>query len=437
MKEFLIIVIAGILAACAAVNIFANSAVNAEAQHLRWNNRTIKIAVSNSLLQQSTNIKLNSDVAVAIRRSLEKWADTADIEFLQDVSDKQSVSPNGVAGDGISLITIAQTPENVLFFLKDANTTSAKTRVFYNRRGIITEADIVLNPFQQFSTDGTFGTFDLESVLTHEIGHLLGLRHSSVLGAAMLDGMGMNGVFGIRDSGGRSLAESDIASIRELYGAKTGTDDCCARINGKLTGLTGRPSSNINVWAEEVETGRIAAQINTASDGSFSLGGLRAGNYALYWKAVDNRSKSSFGQVGTISLEPGESRSLAGKIVNEPSALALTQVGFNGQLADLAVPLSAGRSYTMYLGGQNLKAKGLSIEFKSPFLSVSKNSIISHDYGDDISVISFEINVNADIPPGDYSIFVTGDRGEKACLIGGLTINNSVNAVSVGPILKD
>ena len=112
---------------------------------------------------------------------------------------------------------------------------SAKTRIFYNRKGLITEADIVFNPFQQFSTDGTFGTFDLESTLTHEIGHLLGLHHSAVLGSTMADSFASNGTRGFVDFGPRTLADSDIAAIRDLYGPKPGDEECCAVISGKIS----------------------------------------------------------------------------------------------------------------------------------------------------------------------------------------------------------
>ena len=173
----------------------------AKIQRLRWKGRTIKIDVSSSLTRPNTNIKYGSDVAGAIQRSIQAWQSAADIQISTEPSDKQSVSPAGLAGDTVSLITIAQTPENVLFFSKDSDSASAKTRIFFNRGGYITEADIVLNPFQQFSTDGTFGTFDLESTLTHEIGHLLGLRHSGVFGATMAESFARMGTFGIADFG--------------------------------------------------------------------------------------------------------------------------------------------------------------------------------------------------------------------------------------------
>ena len=222
-----------LLAVCTAVNAAGSpptlvAAGKQEQQRFRWKDRTVKIAISSSLTKQNSNIKTDSDVIGAIRRSLQAWENVADIEFQIDTADKQSVSSAGSAGVGVSVITVAQSAENILFFGSDAQSVSAKTRVFYNRRGFITEADIVLNPFQQFSTDGTFGTFDLQSTLTHEIGHLLGLRHSGVMGAVMSENLAKVGALGFVDLGTRVLTESDIAAVRDLYGTGEAMDDCCA-----------------------------------------------------------------------------------------------------------------------------------------------------------------------------------------------------------------
>jgi len=391
-------------------------------QRLRWKNASIKIALSSSLTQPSSNIKTDSDVLGALRRSIEIWQSVADVEFELVMSDKQNVSPSGVAGDRVNLITIAQSPDNVLLFSKTPQTESAKTRVFYNGIGHITEADIVLNPFQQFSTDGTFGTFDLESTLTQEIGHLLGLRHSGVLGATMADSTAKNGNFGFVDFGYRSLAESDIAAARDLYGAFT-DDACCAAISGKLTNGSAKPAK-LRVWAEESKTGRVMGQVEAASDGSFRLGGLHVGTYSVFWQKLGAPGASTIGQLGTFDLEMDETRVVDEKVNFHATELTLDYVGINGQLADLAVPLSAGRDYLIYIGGNNIRSEQITINFSSPFLKASQDLPFDRDFGQNVSAAGFVISVDKETPPGVYSIFATGVDGSRTSLIGALNVEN-------------
>ena len=393
-----------------------------EFQRLRWKSRTIKIGISTSLTRPNVNIKYGTDVMAAIERSIQAWQAAADIQIATEVSERQSVSPSGVAGDGVSLITIAQSPENVLFFSKDSDSASAKTRIFFNRSGYITEADIVLNPFQQFSSDGTFGTFDLEATLTHEIGHLLGLRHSSVLGATMADSFARMGTFGLADLGPRTLAESDVAAVRDLYPLAREADDCCAAVSGKLIVASGRAISALRVWAEEDGTGRVIGQTETAADGTFALGGLPAGKYSLFWKTPPDAGSTALGQLGTVRIDAGESRVLSEKIVIQGDALSTDYVGLNGQIADLGLPVTGGRSFVIYLGGRNLDPANATVEFNSPYLTVSPNTTAAQEFSKRVSVISFIVNVHPNTPRGEYTIFLAGDKGLRACLIGGLSV---------------
>ena len=406
------------LTASAFGSVVSGAPGRADIQRLRWKGRTVRIDVSTSLTRPNTNIKYGSDVLGALQRSILAWQAVADIQIVVEPSDRQSVSPSGMTGDGVSLVTIAQTPENVMFFAKDSDSASAKTRIFFNRSGSITEADIVLNPFQQFSTDGTFGTFDLESTLTHEIGHLLGLRHSAVLGATMADSFARMGTFGIADTSPRTLSESDVAAIRDLYGPAGETSDCCASVAGKLVSRSSRP---LRVWAEEDRTGRVIAQTDSSADGAFSLAGLPAGTYSLFWRTADELA-GSVGQLGTVKLEAGEAGVLNEKISVPGDVVSARYVGLNSQIADLAVPLSAGRSFTVYLGGKGLDTANSSIEFNSPFLTVLPGSAAFQDFGDSVSVNSFTVNVNSNTPPGEYTIYLTGDSGLRSFIIGGISV---------------
>lgn len=416
MRYLLAIVLTwGILPSAAAASTGAGDQMS-----LRWRLPVIRIAVSNSLYRPSSAIKTGSDVSGALKRSLAAWSGVADVEFVVSESDRQSISPSGAVGDGVSLITIAQTPDNVMLFSKDPNAESARTRVFYTRTGAINEADIVLNPFLQFSTDGSFGTYDLESTLTHEIGHLLGIRHSGVLGSIMSESLARNNELSVFD-GPRKLAASDIAAVRQAYGVAN-ADDCCASITGKLSPTPAGLSAGTIVWAEENGTGRVAVWTEAEPDGSFVLGGMPSGSYSLLWQRIGNDLSSTIGHLGMVKLEQGQEFALTQKVDAGKSDVGLYFVGLNSQLTDSAVTLEAGREHLVFVGGTGVDGPQIDLEFNSPFFTVTPGSVRTQDFGDDVSVVSFVLRIAPETPRGAYSIFATSDDGIQASLTGAIVV---------------
>jgi hypothetical protein len=116
--------------------------------------------------------------------------------------------------------------QNVIVFQDDAwpydvpGSTSliiALTTVTSNvETGEIYDADIELNtkdyPIVPVPSDGPAGAFDLQSVLTHEIGHFLGLAHSPLPDAVMFaSGDGQGGTTK------RALTAEDVRGICAIY----------------------------------------------------------------------------------------------------------------------------------------------------------------------------------------------------------------------------
>lgn len=399
-------------------------------KQLRWKSNIIQIAISDSLLKPSLNIKPDSDISGAVKRSLENWENAANIKFEVSWTDRQSASSNINSGDSISLVTIAQTPENLLMFSKDTEQVSARTRVFFNKKGIITEADIVLNPYQQFSTDGSIGTFDLESTLTHEIGHLLGLEHSALYGATMHENSGKNGVFNLPSFDSRTLAEADITAVRAIYGTKN-EETCCGTFNGRLTLSNGKAAKSFQIWLED-QNGKVIAETVTKNDGSFQLEGISQGDYQVYSQDLsDSKTALASESLGLVEIRNGETVNLTKKVLQSQKPFGLRFIGFNGQLSKLAVPLNGGKSYLLYLGGTNLETKNLKIGFNSNDLTVLPNTITSRDFGDDISVISFEVRVNEEISLGEYSIFVESEKNTREYIVGSIVIEKFSNPWSI------
>ncbi len=396
---------------------------NSKSTPLRWQNKKIPVSFSRSLLNQNSISK--EEVLKAINSSLETWENAADIRFIENWSDENSVSPLGKNGDSINLVTISQTSENLLLFNGDASDNAARTRVFFNRKGNITESDIVLNPYTRFSTDGSIGTYDFEAVLTHELGHLLGLEHSDALGSTMFANQGKNGIYNLKSFAPRTLSADDISGIRSLYGTTSVLNDCCGSISGKIL-VTGKSQAKkFKVFLEDTKTNAFIAEVFTDNDGNFNFDGLSAGDYNLFSKSLV--ANLSVEKIGTVTVLPNEKTAFNSKLKLQQKNFEMQFIGFNGQIANLAVPLNSGKSYTVYVAGKNLDSANLSASVNSSLIKVNPKSLMNHDYGSDISVLSFEVLLDSNLSNGEYSISLTDKKGNSDYLFGSLSVDEMQN----------
>jgi matrixin len=414
---------------------------------LRWPKRTIQISFSNSLLTPGANIKPDSDVVGAAKRALARWASLANINFIVNWTSSTSVSPVE-GGDGVSLITIADTPENEAF---NSDSTTARTRVFFNpETGVIAEADVSINPQPraedgtalQFSTDGTPGTYDLEATFTHEIGHLLGLEHSTVLASTMQSRQAYNGTFGLPAMTERTLSEDDRQKIRSLYGPAQRLGRIEGRLIDNRTPGVLTPLSGVSIWAENVATGRVMTSDVTAEDGTYELEGLAAGQYRVMVSSAsaDNTGAPpkfrSFEISNQVNVKTNAATPLNSNIVSaQAPALNPKFIGLNAELSTVAVPLEAGKRVKLYLGGEGVdQVPGTSIAINSPYFTIDPATLAREQIQTPFPVISVELQVAPNAPFGDYTLRLQSNSGETAYVPGAITIDPAASAALANPV---
>ena len=412
----------------------------------RWLTQPIIISFSTSLASPPSNIKPGSDVVGAARRALHRWASVSKVQFFETTSSAQTISPQN-AGDHINLITVSA--DNAAAFASEEN--PGRTRVFSDASGAITEADIALNPNVFFSTDGTFGTYDLESTFTHEIGHLLGLEHSAVLGATMQPRQAMNGLFGLTAFTQRTLSDDDIAGARALYGSRAGTGSLFGRLVANSLGGQSQPVFGAHVFAEDSATGRVIAGGITLQSGDYRIDALPRGTYRVIGQDLDgpveaNEIATGHGsyaglsdttppfrtQIATRAASqlisvPADKATPLGFFVSSNPQPTLTPrlIGMNGELSTIALPLQAGRKFTVYIAGEGVdEVPAAGISSTSSFISIDPDSLNEEQFDTPYPAISFEVTIARNIPPGEYSIVLQTVDGEIVYLVGALTIDD-------------
>jgi len=190
----ILVVLAGLLSTSAGTaSAYKRAEVDGVAQrYLFWGNRTLSYAINNSGCK---DVLINETVK-AVQRSFFSWASPSctDLYFLYDglvTDEKTNMSlGQGESPDHKNLIIWRGQwpPPNVTDPSITSDMPAVTTVVYDTDTGAIVDADIDLNSQDFFWTttdDTTKAATDIQNIVTHEAGHILGLAHSENKSAAM------------------------------------------------------------------------------------------------------------------------------------------------------------------------------------------------------------------------------------------------------------
>lgn len=114
------------------------------------------------------------------------------------------------------------------------------------------------------------GRYDLQSIMAHEYGHVLGLGHSNVSGATMQSSIGSG------SESPRSINSDDRSGIMAIYGARSldKPEICQTSVNGSLITIFGNGFDDFNntVWFTNKNTTAAALDPAVRVTGLFSSG---------------------------------------------------------------------------------------------------------------------------------------------------------------------
>ncbi len=263
---------------------------------IRWTRQPIRYFVTNRDVSGVTAPELQAVVA----RAFSTWASVPSTTISSEFVGFTSQPPSG--DDDVSIIGFRSRP--------DLNDTLGATT--FNIDALTGEplgVDIFLNESFAWSTStaGDPLRFDLESIVVHEVGHLLGLGHSA-LGETQVVSEGRR-VLGKRavmfpiayppgNTIDRQLQRDDEAGLADIYGGSLSR-----RTTGSIGGHVRRGTTGVfgaHVTAFEASTGDMVSTFALEDDGGFVITGLTPGIYVVRAEPVDDGDIESFFESSTF-----------------------------------------------------------------------------------------------------------------------------------------
>ncbi len=230
----------------------------------------------NAAFSAWTNTPLTSGIGVVSSLSVAQGPDSAltdpdssDCVNVVSFSPTSAVNfPTGTIAF-TTIVTSFGTPPTIY----NCSTPPAARRC--NLDSCLIDTDIVFNPKEQLSTvqPTPANDFDVQTIATHEVGHLLGLDHSGIAAAVMFP-YGDTG-----HSGSTTLSMDDVAGISFIYPSSN-----FSRATGTLSGTVTQSGKGIfaaQVVAIDNSTGNVAMDGLTDTNGKYNLVGLPPGSYQV------------------------------------------------------------------------------------------------------------------------------------------------------------
>jgi hypothetical protein len=254
------------------------------------------------------SIYLSPDLAVnAVRMAATTWNNTnANIELIYAGTTNSSA--------------LTLNYKNEVFYRDGSNGSYvAETYTYWDGNNRYLDGDIVFHEgaFKYFSVSGCQSGVYAENVATHEFGHMLGLKHSTVTGATMYATMP-----GYCDRTWSTLSADDVSGIVALYPPETTTS---TPSNTAPTVTVASPANNVSYAesttitfsgsARDVEDGDLTARLvwTSSVSGQIGTGGsfsrtLPAGTHTITARVTDSGNLAGSVQ-GTLTVTAAASGS--------------------------------------------------------------------------------------------------------------------------------